>query len=65
MVGETHVCTRIHIIFGVNNLTIARHHYLVNGGEVVEMDVLGGIGPGKGGGIVEISTGFNRKVFRL
>ena len=65
MVGETHVCTRIHIIFGVNNLTIACHHNLINGGEVVEMDVLGGISPSKGGGIVEITAGFYREVFRL
>ena len=49
MVGITHVGTRSHIIFGVDDFSVAGHHDLVDIGEVVKVDVLGGIGPTQGG----------------
>ena len=56
---------RGYIVEGFNDDAIASDDDLIERREVVEMDVLGGVGPTQSGGIVKVVAGFYGEVVRL
>ena len=65
MVGEGHVGTGSHIVFGIDDFAIASDHDLVDVSQVFKVDVLGRVGPSQRGGIVEVAVRIHLKVLRL
>ena len=65
LIGKAHAGTRGHVVFGMNDFAVTGDDHLVDGSQIVQMDVLCGVGPSQGGSIVEVATGADAEVFWL